>query len=155
MPVPGRNNLALAMRLIKPQEVTLYPYLGRLTDAAGRYRPIFGPGRRLRGGSVQPVPQDRYERLGLDHAKQYVQWWAPNTVYGVERNAAPDEFVWNGQRYQVTKSTDWHAQDGWVTVTAVRLEPVRSDVVEYQRLRVTVDFALRSTPREQLRAYAV
>lgn len=155
MPIPGRNNLALAMRLIGSQAVTLHPYLGRALNAAGQYVPLFAPSRRIRAGSVQPVQQDRYERLGLDHAKQYVQWWAPAHVMGVERDATPDEFTWNGHRYSVARVTDWHAQDGWVVVTAARVEPAREAPAAYRRLRATVDSALRSTPRQQLRAYAV
>lgn len=128
MAVPGRNNLALAMRLIRPQTVTLHAYAGlRTLNPAGQYVPAFDPPRTITGGSVQPVQEDRYERLGLDHAKQYVQWWAPAHLYGVERNGAPDEFEWGGNRYQVTRVTDWHAQDGWVVVTAVRLVPARPE----------------------------
>lgn len=126
MIAPGRNNLALAMRLITPQTVALHRYTGRTTNAAGQYEPTFAPPVTVRGGSLQPVPEDRYERLGLDHAKQYVQWWAPAHLYGVAREGAPDELEWNGRRYSVTRVTDWHEQDGWVVVTAARLDPVRN-----------------------------
>lgn len=126
MAVPGQNTLALAMRLLQPQTVTLHAFEGRAENAAGQYVPRFAAPRTVTGGSVQPVPQDRYERLGLDHAKQYVQWWAPAHLYGVEREGAPDELTWGGKRYQVTRVTDWHAQDGWVVVTAVRLSPTRA-----------------------------
>lgn len=125
MPVPGRNNLALAMRLIRPQTVTVHAYAGRALNPAGQYVPTFEPPRTVTGGSVQPVPRDRYERLGMEAAKDYVQWWAPAKLYGVDRNGAPDELEWGGRRFQVTRVTDWHAQDGWVVVTAVRLDPTR------------------------------
>lgn len=121
MSIPGRNNLALAMRRIKPQTVTLHRFDSRTLNPAGVYVPTFRPDETVRGGSVQPVPAHKYEQLGLDRTRRYVQWWVSARVLGPDRLRSPDEFTWAGKRYQVHDSTDWHDQDGWTVVTAAQL----------------------------------
>lgn len=122
MIAPGRNNLNLAMRLITPQVVTLHRFAGRTLNAAGVYVPSFQSPQVLRGGSLQPVPARMYESLGLDRTRRYVQWWVQTSILGPDRLRSPDEFVWNGRRYQVHDDTDWHGQDGWCVVTAAQLK---------------------------------
>lgn len=121
MIAPGRNNLALAMRLITPQAVTLHRFAGRALNDAGIYVPAFQPDATVTGGSLQPVPANKYEQLGLDRTRRYVQWWAPDSILGPDRLRSPDEFSWRGKRYQVHGDTDWHEQDGWCVVTAAQL----------------------------------
>lgn len=120
--IPGRNNLALAMQLIAPQTGVLHRYAGRVTNSAGQQVASYAPPVTITGGSIQPVPAARYEQLGLDRTRRYVQWWAPTSIFGAARLRAPDRFAWNGATYEVTQEDDWHAQDGWVRVVAVRLD---------------------------------
>lgn len=122
MSVPGRNNLAAAMTLIAPQTAALSRYVGRVTSPSGQQVASYADPVTVTGGSIQPVPAARYEQLGLDRTRRYVQWWAPTAVFGVARLRAPDRFAWNGADYEVTQEDDWHVQDGWMRVVAVRLD---------------------------------
>lgn len=120
--IPGRNNLALAMSVLTPQTAALSRFADRVANAAGQQVASYAPPVTITGGSIQPVPAARYEQLGLDRKKRYVQWWAPTSIFGVARLRAPDRFTWNGAGYEVTQEDDWHVQDGWVRVVAVRLD---------------------------------
>lgn len=122
MSVPGRNNLALAMSVLQPQTAALSRYAGRVTNAAGQQVASYADPVTVTGGSIQPVAASRYEQLGLDRTKRYVQWWALTSIFGTARLRAPDRFNWNGADYEVTQEDDWHSQDGWVRVIAVRLD---------------------------------
>lgn len=110
------------MSVLTPQTAALSRYAGRVTNAAGQQASSYAAPVPITGGSIQPVPSSRYEQLGLDRAKRYVQWWAPTSIFGVARLRAPDRFEWNGADYEVTQEDDWHVQDGWVRVVAVRLD---------------------------------
>jgi hypothetical protein len=120
--IPGQNNLDLALQLIATQSITYHQFAGRTTNAAGIQVPTFVPDVVLPRCSVQPVPASKYQNLGLDFKRRYVQVWAMFDMYGVARSRAPDEFTWNGQRYQVTQETGWFPQDGWSSVVAVEME---------------------------------
>lgn len=121
MTVPGQNNLALAMRLIKPQTVQLYRPAGATTRADGVQMPSFEPPITIAVASVQPTLARRYEQLGLDRAKRHIDIWATTDAYTVARDRAADQFEWNGERYEVVQDTGWFPQDGWTVVTAVQV----------------------------------
>lgn len=113
MSVPGQNNLELALRVIKPQTIELFRFLAETDSPSGKPIKQFSPGETFTRTSVQPVPATKYDQLGLDRSKRYVQVWASTDVYGIGRDHSPDEFIWNGERYQVTQDTGWMIQDGW------------------------------------------
>lgn len=113
MTVPGQNNLLLALQVLGPQTIQLFRFLGETDSPSGKPIKTFAPAETFARCSVQPVPATSYDLLGLNRAKRYVQVWAPADVYGVARDHSPDEFEWNGSRYEVTQDTGWFPQDGW------------------------------------------
>ena len=119
--IPGRNNLALAMRLITPQTVELFRFNAHVTTPDGTRVAQFHPPVPVVGGSVQPVTANSYQRLGLDFAKRYVHWWAPVSAVVVRRGQSADEFEWNSRRYRLVNEASWVEQDGWVQVMGVEI----------------------------------
>lgn len=121
--IPGSNVLSLALRAIGPQTVTLYRFASRSIAATGREVSVYAPPVTVRDGSVQPVPRMRYAAMGLDLTRSYVTWFTSAAVRGVERDRAPDVFVFGGRRYDVTSVTAWNLQDGWNEITGVDVGP--------------------------------
>lgn len=120
--IPGANLLSIAMGAIGSQPVSYFKNTSRAANEAGFYVGGFAPGVAVRDCSVQPMPRSRYENLGLDLSRDYVQWFVSRAVIGVERDAQGDVFNWAGKRWQVESITDWSVQDGWVCALAVRVE---------------------------------
>ena len=121
MTVPSLNLLGIALTAIGHQPVVYFRNLGRATNAAGFMEGSYAAPAAVHVGSVQAVPRTRYSQEGLDLSKDYVNWFVPQYVLGVARDAQGDQFNWNGKRWQVESITDWNAQDGWVQALAVAI----------------------------------
>lgn len=71
-------------------------------------------------GEVQPVERSRYEALGLDWSKNYINAWGSVVVSSVTEVKQPDQILWGGKLWNVTSVNEWNPQNGWVNVTAVQ-----------------------------------
>lgn len=120
MAIPGSNLLRKALTVIKPQEVVYFRYIGRSTTGAGIYESGFAPGKK-RKGSVQPVPRELYERFGLDMQKNYVKFFQPRDAEDIGRNTSGDQFVFDGNRYQIESNVPWFGVDGWTQSLSVQI----------------------------------
>lgn len=69
-------------------------------------------------GTVQPVNRNRYDALGLDWSKTYVNAWGSVKVNTIEDGQQPDQIFWMGKLFNVTAVDEWHPHNGWVKVTA-------------------------------------
>lgn len=118
MIVPGSNLLNIALGVIAGQDVTLYRFTGRTTNAIGYDIASYAAGVPLTG-SMQPVARNLYQTLGLDFRKNYATLYASADVQDVTRDGSGDQFGWNGRRWQAESNTDWLAVDGWKGVLLV------------------------------------
>lgn len=124
MSVPGSNLLLAALQLIRPQTVLYYRNTGRTTRPTGLDVATFAPAQPITQCSVQAVPLNRYESMGLDYKRRYVTLFAPKNVIGVERERSGDEFEYAGKRYSVIEGeADWFMQDGWTAVVGIFIIP--------------------------------
>lgn len=122
MTVPGMNLLGLALTMIGSQPVQYLRCTGpAVPNAAGFMAAPYAAPVLVDIGSVQAVPRARYAQLGLDLAKDYVNWFVPRAVFGVDRDESGDRFEWRGAVWQVESTTDWSAQDGWVQALSARV----------------------------------
>lgn len=121
--IPGSNLLSQALSMIASQTVRLYTYNGRATNVAGKNETVYLPAIVSTVGSVQAVPANRYEQLGLDRKASHVTWFVPANVRGVNRGRNGDQFGYNGQRYNIISETPWLAQDGWVEIVGINIGP--------------------------------
>lgn len=120
MNVPGSNLLAMALRVITPQEVKLFRFTERSTNAIGMQVSTFAAGVPV-WGSVQPINRSLYQQYGLNFAKDYLTFYATKLIQGVDRLRAGDQIEWDGRRWQVESANDWHSVDGWNGVLCISL----------------------------------
>lgn len=117
--IPGSNLLRSALTIIARQTVVLYRWSVRTTTDDGLDVSGYDSPETIREGSVQAVPRNRYDSMGLDYTRNYVTWFTSATVRGIERDRSPDQFVYGGRRYEVQTVTPWNLQDGWNEVVGV------------------------------------
>lgn len=119
MSIPGSNLLVQALGVIASQPVTYFKFINNTTTGAGRKIPQFDPGVIVKVGSVQTVPRNRYQILGLDVEKNYITWFVPKDVAGTGRDTAGDRITYGGRMYQLSSQNPWVLQDGWMSVIGV------------------------------------
>lgn len=93
--------------------------IGEKKNAIGVKVPTYG-GWTAVSGEVQPVQRSRYEALGLDWSKNYINAWGSVIMKSVTEMKQPDQILWNGMLWLVTSVNEWNPQNGWVNVTAVQ-----------------------------------
>lgn len=120
MNIPGINLLNMAHRLIARQEVKYYRFLNRTTNENGLDIAEYAPFVTLNAG-VQAVPQDLYERYGLEFQKEYISVFLPMDILDVDRDWSGDQMGFAGARYNCVSATDWHGQDGWMQVICLKV----------------------------------
>jgi hypothetical protein len=137
MIVPGSNILAMALRVIASQVAVNYfsEVTPRVRQANGAYLSTYNAPVTLTRQSVQPVPRDRYQALGLDFMKSYITWYVPNLQFdAVKRNQGGDVIEWPvnpdgsliaGQtgRYQLVGDNPWKQQDNWASALCILIGP--------------------------------
>lgn len=120
---PGSNLLSQALTRIAPTEIQWLQFTGReLNDVRQWVSSFADPVTIL--ASVQAVPRSRYEALGLDYQKRYINIFSLSNIVDLARTTSGDRFIWGGRLYEVPSKTDWIPQDGWNEVVVV-------DVGEY------------------------
>ena len=117
---PVINIRKMITTVIGDQPVQYFVNQGRLTNAAGLDIPQFAAPVTLKG-SIQPIPRQKYEYLGLDFAKNYVNFYTNGCVKDLQRNIVGDQFVYAGKRYQCETKTAWETVDSWCVVLAVEI----------------------------------
>lgn len=116
--IPGSDLLDDALTIIDSQTVDYYRSTGRTLNDIGQDVPGYADPVQIYG-SLQPVPRTLYEQYGLNLQKSYYTFYTSNNVIDVARNVSGDQFVYNGQRYQVESNNDWYSVDGWKGVLCV------------------------------------
>lgn len=117
---PGSNLLRRALRIIKPVEVEYKTFTSRATNAAGLQVSSYAKAIKVKG-SVQPVPRDMYEALGLEFSREYVNFYSTQLAQGVTRDRAGDQFTFAGELFEVLSATNWKSIDGWNGVLAIKV----------------------------------
>lgn len=112
MSVPGMNLLNMAASVISLQPVDYYKNTGKITRPDGIDVPAYAAAVIVKG-SVQAVPRSKYEYMGLDFAKNYVNFYTSSCVLDLQRDVNGDQFSFGGKRFQVETNTAWAAMDGW------------------------------------------
>lgn len=111
-------------------EVKHLKFLGSVTNNAGYEVPSFAKPVLVPLCQVQAVPRVSYGFLNLDYQKDYVNWFVPREVLGLERDYSGDRMTYSGQVFQCSSPTDWSAQDGWVQMLCVNITKGVTDAAE-------------------------
>lgn len=120
MMVPGSNLLKIAQKLIRFQSVDYYKATGRTMNAARQWVPTYGAATQLQA-SVQAVSRKTYAQLGLNLNAYYVNIFASLDLIDLARDSSGDKFIYNGDEYKMAQGENWHAQDGWATCLATKV----------------------------------
>lgn len=119
--LPNLLNLALSTPLPK-QTVQWYQFVSKTTNEIGLDVDTFAAPVGVIG-SFQPVPRSKLQFMGLDYNKSYCQFYTSTAFADLMRDAAGDQFVFAGDRYQVMSNTEWFNVNGWNGSLAVKLTP--------------------------------
>ena len=120
MPVPGSNILTMALSAIAAQQITYLAFVSRSTNSIGMQVPVYASPVMIRG-SIQPVPRELMERLGLEFQKNYVRIFAPNNLIDIARDVSSDKFQFSGVTYQGLSLTKWFSVDSWNEILAIQV----------------------------------
>lgn len=122
MSTPGGNLLALAFGAIAPTPIPFYKFQSRTANSVGVFVATYeNPVAIL--ASVQAVPRNVYQELGLDFQKDYVMVYAIRDIKDIGRGTSGDRIAWNNSLWQLVSESDWFAMDSWTGVLAVRVGP--------------------------------
>lgn len=105
-------------------------FIGNTTNAAGYDVPTFAAPVAVAQCQVQAVPRVSYGFLNLDYQKDYVNWFIPRLVLGLDRDYSGDRMTYNGRLFQCVSATDWSQQDGWVQMLCVNITKGVTDATE-------------------------
>ena len=100
-------------------------YEGETRNELGVKIPSYGQWLSCRG-MVQPVNRSKYEDLGLDFAKNYINVWGTLNLKTVGLQNQPDQILWNSCIWTITAVNEWFQYNNWVNVTAVQDKRVDS-----------------------------
>lgn len=114
------NLLNLAHSVIPPQAFEYYAFTGRNTQTNGIDVNTYALPAEQRG-SVQPVPQNMYQQLGLEFNHQYFTFFVSKNVMEVNRDVSGDYMMWQGKKYKCLSVQNWFSQDGWLSVLCIEV----------------------------------
>lgn len=123
MGVPGSNLLRQALKVIKPTTIKYVKFNGRVLNAARIWVDSYDEPVDLKA-SVQAVPREKYQDLGLDLQKNYIKIWASKDLVDLKRNYSGDYFIYGTTKYKLSGETPWFLQDGWASAIAIDIGEV-------------------------------
>lgn len=122
--IPGSNILNIALTAIGMQQVLYYRFLTRTTNDIGLDESNYDS-PIIVSGSLQPVPRNRYEQLGLDFNRNYFTFYAAKNIQDLARDVSGDRISFNGKVFDCISANDWYGIDGWLAITLVEIsEPM-------------------------------
>lgn len=114
------NLLSAAQSVIRTQDVDLYRFSGRTSNAAGKLISTYEPVVSIKA-SVQPVSRSMYQKMGLDFEKTYITVLAVDDINDLGRDRSGDQIVFDGNKYEVVGQTEWKTSAGWNRVVCVKV----------------------------------
>lgn len=122
--IPGSNVLSIALSVMGHTSVLYYKFLANTVNSGGYDVATYLPAVTITSGSVQSVNRAKYNELGLDLEKRYIQWFVPGVdVIDIARGYSGDIIEVLGRRWQLTGGDDWYLIDGWKAIMAVDIGP--------------------------------
>lgn len=114
------NLLATAQTVIGKQSYQLKKWLGKVTNDAGFEVDSYAEPVD-RSGSVQPVQRSKFQYLGLDFSKIYIQIFDTELIDVLSRTENADQIIWEGGIYKAMPNFDWKKTGDWNSVLCVRI----------------------------------
>lgn len=131
--VPGSNLLDDATMVINTIEIQYMAFTSRVTNAVGQWVTTYGASVPVQA-SIQAVPRNIYQQLGLDLQKQYINVFASLAVTDLDRDVTGDRFVLpDGRLYQIQSQSDWYGIDGGWQGSVGWVGPLLCVAVDYNQ----------------------
>lgn len=112
------NLLGIALGAIGRQTFHLLKWKGRTANAAGLAQDEYEAPVAC-SGSIQSVPQDAYERLGLNWETNTRLVWSESSMRAESGQQGPDLLVFEGKVWFCRSNTPWDKYNGWNQVIVV------------------------------------
>lgn len=119
--IPGDNLLDDALSVIDAQSFGYLKFLTKSGNDIGIDVSTYEPEKTLTG-SVQAVPRNLFQHLGLDWKKNYIMIYSSFDITGIERDSSGDQIKFAGRTFQVLSENDWKPIDGWSGVLCVEIQ---------------------------------
>jgi hypothetical protein len=119
MMIPGANLFNLATRVIGTQPIGYEQHQSRAQNGVGQWITTFNTPIVL-AASVQAVDRSKYIEWGLSLEKKYMMLYLAADVFDLDRDLTPDQFLFDGCKWQIEGEADWYARDGWTRVLVVK-----------------------------------
>lgn len=116
----GFNLLAATQSVIGKQDYQIVKWLSKTENEIGNDVDVYAEPED-RAGSVQPVARNKYQNLGLDFSKIYIQVWDVELIDVLSRSENADQIIFNGGKYKALPDLDWSNSGGWNSVLCVRI----------------------------------
>lgn len=116
----GFNLLATAQTVIGKQVYQIKKWTGKITNDAGYDVDSYAEPVD-RSGGVQPIARSKYQNLGLDFSKIYIQIFDVELIDVLSRTENADQIIWEGAIYKAMPNLDWSKSGGWNSVLCVRI----------------------------------
>ena len=116
----GFNLLAATQSVIGKQNYQIVKWISKTENEIGFDIDVYGNPEN-RTGSVQPVARSKYQNLGLDFSKIYIQIWDVELIDVLSRSENADQIIFNGGKYKAMPDVDWSASGDWNSVLCVRI----------------------------------
>lgn len=116
----GFNLLATAQTVIGKQDYQIVKWLSKTENEIGFDVDVYDVPED-RTGSVQPVARNKYQNLGLDFSKIYIQIWDVKLIDVLSRSENADQIIFNGGIYKALPDLDWSNSGNWNSVLCVRV----------------------------------
>lgn len=116
----GFNLLATAQTVIGKQDYQIVKWLSKTENEIGFDVDVYDVPED-RAGSVQPVARNKYQNLGLDFSKIYIQIWDVELIDVLSRSENADQIIFNGGIYKALPDLDWSSYGNWNSVLCVRV----------------------------------
>jgi hypothetical protein len=110
----------MANRIISPQQMMYARFQSKSANAVGQFVSVYDIAFPI-AGNIQPIPRSRYENMGLDFQKTYVNIYVQKGVIDIDRDVAGDHFTYGCDIYEAMSKTSWHMIDGWDAVLCVKV----------------------------------
>lgn len=117
----GFNLLAAAQSVIGKQDYQIVKWLSKTENEIGFDVDVYDD-PEPRTGSVQPVARNKYQNLGLDFSKIYIQIWDIELIDVLSRSENADQIIFNGGKYKALPDLDWSSSGDWNSVLCVRVD---------------------------------
>lgn len=102
-----------ALRIVQNYPVQYVQFAGNVKGTNGIVSPSYNAPISVNNASVQPLPTQLYQLLGLDMQREYRRVFVSTNALALEGQISSDKFIIDGKEWTIWGNQPWHSYDGW------------------------------------------